>query len=138
MTTHRIAAWLACLLLVGVGSVANADSLMDDFEDPDFTEELWEPLQGDWESQDGWRHGFSPAVGAGAFALFSDIETHDGLRIQVTVQHVGGAWQNGYIIFVYWTPKTGYEFGRGYQDAAASATPGGLARHCVSNSSGVR
>ncbi len=129
MTTHRIAAWLACLLLVGVGSVANADSLMDDFEDPDFTEELWEPLQGDWESQDGWRHGFSPAVGAGAFALFSDIETHDGLRIQVTVQHVGGAWQNGYIIFAYVDETevyyAGARIGRGNWTIEKSALAGG-------------
>ena len=39
---------------------------------------------------------------------------------------------------VYWTPKTGHELERRYQDAAASAMTGGLARHCVSNSSGVR
>jgi hypothetical protein len=65
MTLHRIAAWAACLLLLGVGTVADADTLMDDFEDPEFTEALWDVKQGDWRSEDGWWHGFSPAIGQG-------------------------------------------------------------------------
>ncbi len=129
MTARWIAVWLAGLLLVGVGAVAEAVTLMDDFEDPDYTDELWETLQGDWRSEDGWRHGFSPAIGSGAFALFSDIETHDGLRLQVTEQHVAGGWQNGYIIFAYVSETevyyAGARIGRGNWTIEKSALAGG-------------
>ena len=70
MTLHRIIAWSACLSL-GIASAGVADTLRDDFEDPDFTDAMWEVLQGDWETKDGWWHGLSPAIGDGAFALFS-------------------------------------------------------------------
>jgi len=129
MTLHRIAPWAACLLLLGVGAVADADTLMDDFEDPEFTEALWDVKQGDWRSEDGWWHGFSPAIGQGAFALFSDIETHDGLRIQVTEQHIAGGWSNGYIIFAYVSETevyyAGARIGRGNWTIEKSALAGG-------------
>ena len=127
MIVTRISLGAACLF-VTVGIVAVADTLLDDFEDADFTDDMWEVMQGDWRTEDGWRHGFSPATGQGAFSLFSDVETHDGLRIQVTEQHIAGGWSNGYIIFAYVSDTevyyAGARIGRGNWTIEKSALAG--------------
>jgi hypothetical protein len=102
---------------------------MDDFENADFTKNGWEILQGDWEIKDGWWEANSPATGQGCFALASDVETHDGLKLEVTERDMGGGWSNGYIIFAYVDENNlyyaGARIGRSNWSTEKSALAGG-------------
>lgn len=92
---------LVSLCLIFIPSLALAGEWMDDFENPGLTDASWEIKQGNWEIVDGWWQALSPAIGNGCFAVLPNVETHNGLRIEVTEKDLGGEWANGYVIFAY-------------------------------------
>lgn len=120
---------LVGLCLVFAASSALAGTWSDDFEDPAFTEKSWEIKQGDWEIKDGWWQANSPAIGSGCFAILPNIETHEGLTMEVTMRDQGGGWSNGYIIFAYVDDAAVYyagaRIGRSNWSTEKSALAGG-------------
>jgi len=120
---------LAGFCLFFATSLVLAGTWNDDFEDAAFTQKAWEIKQGDWEIKDGWWEAFSPSTGKGCFAILPEIETHDGLTMEVTEKDMGGGWQNGYIIFAYVSDTeiyyAGARIGRGKWSIEKSALAGG-------------
>ena len=89
---------------VFVASSALAGTWVDNFENPAFTQRSWEIVQGEWQIEDGWWEAFSEGTAKPAIALLFDVETHDGLTMEITQEDLGideGIWVDGFIIFAY-------------------------------------